>query len=113
TIAGERRTLEQHGRSQTNRLREVRAVEAGQGLDDEAWPPALPLVEALAVAVDHLDPRDPFHVLLAVQARYEHADRVPVTGGQRFAVHLVHDQRRRIERLFDRERIGVAVDAAQ
>src|SRR5256885_7405840 len=57
---------------------------------------ALPILEALAVVIDRLDPRHPLHVLLAVQARYQHPDRVPMTLRQGLAVHLVRSEERRV-----------------
>ena len=63
--------------------------------------------------IDQLDPSHPFDALFAEQAGREDAARVAVAHGQRRAIHAVRDERRGLERLLERVRIGVPVSTAE
>src|SRR5262249_3244333 len=68
-------------------------VKSRMDWDHKVWPPALLLVEPLAVVVDQLDTGQPFHMLLAEHPWGDQAYRIAMVCGDRLAVHPKDYQR--------------------
>ncbi len=88
----------------------VRNVDSRARRDDEVWTPALGFVEAFRARTDDIDASQPLHVFLAEIAGNDRAQRITVAIRQILPVHLPGEDRRRIERLVDRNGVGVIVD---
>ncbi len=75
--------------------------------------PTACLPVALVVIVDRFDPLDPLDVLHPVDRRHDQPRRETVVRWQRLAIHAGHQQRRRMHRLRQRDRVVIAVGGAE
>ncbi len=59
------------------------------------------------------DPCNPLDTLFTEQARHDDTDWIAMNEGQLRSIHLVNNQRRRLERLREWNRVVVAIDCAK